>query len=87
MLHCILLEAFRQQGSYAFAKETILKLGDVGQLISLHMENHRWDEAFQLSNMHPEYAAQIYLPWAEWLAFNDRFDDALDVRPHVQALL
>jgi len=28
--------------------------------------------------MHPEYAAQIYLPWAEWLAFNDRFDDALD---------
>lgn len=71
-------KAFRQQGSYAFAKETILKLGDVGQLISLHMENHRWDEAFQLSNMHPEYAAQIYLPWAEWLAFNDRFDDALD---------
>ena len=23
-----------------------------------------WSEAFQLSNMHPEYAAQIYLPWA-----------------------
>ncbi|OLQ00431.1 Intraflagellar transport protein 122-like [Symbiodinium microadriaticum] len=49
-------KAFRQQGSYAFAKEATL--------ISLHMENHRWDEAFQLSNMHPEYAAQIYLPWA-----------------------
>lgn len=72
------VKAFRQQQQFSFAKEAIVKLGDVGQLISLHMESHRWDEAFQLSNQHPEYAAQIYLPWAEWLAFNDRFDDALD---------
>lgn len=71
-------KAFRQNSNYAFAKETILKLNDVGQLISLHMENHHWDEAFQLSKLHPEYSAQIYLPWAEWLSFNDRFDDALD---------
>jgi len=72
------VKAFRQQQQFSFAKEAIVKLGDVGQLISLHMESQRWDEAFQLTNQHPEYAAQIYLPWAEWLAFNDRFDDALD---------
>jgi len=72
------VKAFRQQQHYAFAKEAIIKLGDIGQLISLHMESHRWEEAFQLSQQHPEFAAQIYLPWAEWLAFNDRFDDALD---------
>jgi len=72
------VKAFRQHQHYAFAKEAIIKVGDVGMLISLHMESHRWDEAFQLCQQHPEYAAQIYLPWAEWLAFNDRFDDALD---------
>mmetsp|Transcript_15563 Transcript_15563/g.27636 ORF Transcript_15563/g.27636 Transcript_15563/m.27636 type:complete len:1297 (+) Transcript_15563:197-4087(+) len=72
------VKAFRKEQHYAFAKEAIVKLGDVGQLIALHMESHRWDEAFQLSNQYPEYAAQIYLPWAEWLAFNDRFDDALE---------
>jgi len=72
------VKAFRQHQHYAFAKETITMLGDVGQLISLHMESHRWDEAFDLCKKHPEYSAQIYLPWAEWLAFNDRFDDALD---------
>mmetsp|Transcript_40077 Transcript_40077/g.89958 ORF Transcript_40077/g.89958 Transcript_40077/m.89958 type:complete len:1284 (-) Transcript_40077:23-3874(-) len=72
------IKAFRQHQHHAFAKEAILKLGDVSQLISLHMESHRWDEAFQLCQQYPEHAAQIYLPWAEWLAFNDRFDDALD---------
>jgi len=72
------VKCFRSNQHYAFAKETILKLGDVGQLISLHMESHRWEEAFQLSQQHPEYAPKIYLPWAEWLAFNDKFDEALD---------
>merc|ERR1719384_931784 len=72
------IAAFRQHTHYNFAKETILKIADVGMLISLHMESHRWDEAFALCQQHPEFSAQIYLPWAEWLAFNDRFDDALD---------
>mmetsp|Transcript_9414 Transcript_9414/g.27995 ORF Transcript_9414/g.27995 Transcript_9414/m.27995 type:complete len:1296 (-) Transcript_9414:29-3916(-) len=72
------VKAFRSHQHYAFAKETIIKVGDVGMLISLYMESHRWDEAFALCQQHPEYATQIYLPWAEWLAFNDRFDDALD---------
>jgi len=71
-------KAFRQHQNYNFAKEAIVKLGDVGMLVALHMESHRWDEAFQLCQSHPEYSSQIYLPWAEWLAFNDRFDDALD---------
>mmetsp|Transcript_43067 Transcript_43067/g.76259 ORF Transcript_43067/g.76259 Transcript_43067/m.76259 type:complete len:999 (-) Transcript_43067:43-3039(-) len=72
------VKAFRQHQHHTFAKEAILKLGDIGQLIQLHMESHRWDEAFQLCQQHPEYSAEIYLPWAEWLAFNDRFDDALE---------
>jgi intraflagellar transport protein 122 len=72
------VKAFRQHSHYAFAKEAILKLNDIGQLISLHMESHRWDEAFQMCQQYPEFSAQIYLPWAEWLAFNDRFDEALD---------
>mmetsp|Transcript_56941 Transcript_56941/g.123236 ORF Transcript_56941/g.123236 Transcript_56941/m.123236 type:complete len:1277 (+) Transcript_56941:78-3908(+) len=72
------VKCFRSHQHFAFAKEAIIKLNDVGQLIALHMESHHWDEAFQLCQVHPEYAPQIYLPWAEWLTFNDRFDDALD---------
>jgi len=72
------VKAFRQHQHYNFAKEAIVKLGDISELISLHMESHRWDEAFQLCQQYPEFSAQIYLPWAEWLAFNDRFDEALE---------
>lgn len=78
------IKCFRQHSHYAFAKEAIVRIGNVGQLISLHMEAHRWDEAFQLCQQHPEYAEQIYLPWAEWLAFNDRFDDALEAYKKAQ---
>jgi len=72
------VKCFRQHQHHNFAKEAIVKLGDIGELIALHMESNRWDEAFQLCQQHPEFSAQIYLPWAEFLAFNDRFDEALD---------
>jgi intraflagellar transport protein 122 len=72
------VKAFRHHQNHTFAKEAIVKLNDIEQLISLHMESHRWDEAFNLCQQYPKYSAQIYLPWAEWLAFNDRFDDALE---------
>lgn len=72
------IKAFRQHMHHAFAKEAIIKVGDIGQLISLHMESHHWEEAFRLSQQHPEFAPQIYLPFAEFLAFNDKFDEALD---------
>lgn len=35
-----------------------------------------WDEALQLIAEHPAYAPQVYLPYAQWLAEQDRFVEA-----------
>ncbi|CEM25386.1 unnamed protein product [Vitrella brassicaformis CCMP3155] len=67
---------FRQKGHFSFAKETLLKLGDIGQLMGLYVEMHRWEEAFGLAEQYPQHAHAIHLPWAEWLVTQDGFDEA-----------
>ena len=44
--------------------------------MGLHIELHKWDEAFMLAKQNPELEPQIYLPYADWLSANDRFDEA-----------
>lgn len=36
----------------------------------------RWDEAFLHLHAHPEFKHDVYVPYAKWLAGQDRFDDA-----------
>eukprot|EP01004_Peranema_trichophorum_P002730 NODE_1765_length_1818_cov_66.009440_g1496_i0.p1 GENE.NODE_1765_length_1818_cov_66.009440_g1496_i0~~NODE_1765_length_1818_cov_66.009440_g1496_i0.p1 ORF type:complete len:562 (+),score=141.20 NODE_1765_length_1818_cov_66.009440_g1496_i0:104-1687(+) len=67
---------FRKHGIHQYAKEAYLKINDLKSLMQLHVEMLKWDEAFQLLESHPEYAEEVYLPYAEWLALNDRFDEA-----------
>lgn len=46
-------------------------------LNQLHVELHHWDEAFLLAKQHPgEFREDVFLPYAEWLAINDRFEEA-----------
>ena len=35
-----------------------------------------WDDALQIIEQHPAYAPQVYLPYAQWLAEQDRFVEA-----------
>lgn len=44
--------------------------------MALHVELHKWDEAFMLAKQNPDLESQIYLPYADWLSANDRFDEA-----------
>jgi intraflagellar transport protein 122 len=67
---------FRAAGNHQYAKEVFLKMEDSKQLLKLHIELHKWDEAFNLVQQNPELADNIYQPYAEWLAINDRFDEA-----------
>jgi len=69
---------FRKHSHHQYAKETYLKMDDIKSLMELHVEQHKWDDAFALCKMAPDLAKHIYLPYAEWLAINDRFDEAQD---------
>lgn len=40
---------FRQAGHHTFAKQSFLMLGDIKGLMALHVELHKWDEAFMLA--------------------------------------
>ncbi|XP_063518700.1 intraflagellar transport protein 122 homolog isoform X20 [Pongo pygmaeus] len=62
--------------SPGYAAETYLKMGDLKALVQLHVETQRWDEAFALGEKHPEFKDDIYVPYAQWLAENDRFEEA-----------
>ncbi|KAL4669764.1 hypothetical protein H8959_008318, partial [Pygathrix nigripes] len=62
--------------SPGYAAETYLKIGDLKSLVQLHVETQRWDEAFALGEKNPEFKDDIYVPYAQWLAENDRFEEA-----------
>ncbi|XP_057239093.1 intraflagellar transport protein 122 homolog [Malurus melanocephalus] len=67
---------FKQLDNPGYAAETYMKVGDLKALVQLHVETHRWEEAFTLSEKHPEFKDEVYVPYAQWLAENDRFEEA-----------
>lgn len=69
---------FRKHGHHKYAKETFLKMDDIKSLMQLNVEQNKWDEAFELAKARPDFAKDIYLPYAEWLSVHDRFEEAQD---------
>ena len=67
---------FKEYNHHTYAKQAILKLGDMKSLMALHIEFHQWQEALGLIKKHPQLADKVYLPYADWLASNDRFEEA-----------
>ncbi|XP_074909644.1 intraflagellar transport protein 122 homolog isoform X5 [Buteo buteo] len=67
---------FKKLDNPGYAAETYMKVGDLKALVHLHVETHRWEEAFVLSEKHPEFKDDVYVPYAQWLAENDRFEEA-----------
>ncbi len=51
-------------------------MDDTKALITLYVEDNKWDDAFLLLHAHPECKADVYLPYAKHLALSDRFDEA-----------
>lgn len=67
---------FREKGYAQYAKETYIKMGNTGALMEVYVEAEKWEEAFQLLEQLPDQADKVYLPYARWLAINDRFEEA-----------
>ncbi|XP_063677481.1 intraflagellar transport protein 122 homolog isoform X2 [Bolinopsis microptera] len=67
---------FKELGKYEFAAESYQKLGELSSLVELYIESHQWQEAFTLCEDHPEFKESVYIPYANFLAENDKFDEA-----------
>lgn len=67
---------FRAQNHHAYAKQGYLMLDDIKSLMSLNIECHKWEEAQILAKHHPHLEAQMWLPYADFLSSNDRFEEA-----------
>ncbi|XP_028309970.1 intraflagellar transport protein 122 homolog [Gouania willdenowi] len=61
---------------HGYASETYSKMGDLKALVQLHVETRHWEEAFALVEKYPQFRNDIFVPYAQWLAENDRFEEA-----------
>ncbi|XP_050414597.2 intraflagellar transport protein 122 homolog [Patella vulgata] len=61
---------------YGSAAEVYSKMGDIKSLITMRVEAQHWDDAFTLVDKHPEYKEDVYVPYAQFLAENDQFEEA-----------
>nr|CAD7429322.1 unnamed protein product [Timema monikensis] len=67
-------------GQPGYATEMYRKLGDDRSIVLLYVEARDWREAFSLADKHPEYRDLVYIPYAQWLAENDKFVEAQKVQ-------
>ncbi|XP_051524720.1 intraflagellar transport protein 122 homolog isoform X2 [Myxocyprinus asiaticus] len=67
---------FKRLNHHGYAAEIYNKMGDMKALVELHVEARHWDEAFSLVEKHPQFRDDVYVPYAQWLAEHDRFEEA-----------
>ncbi|XP_041711799.1 intraflagellar transport protein 122 homolog isoform X3 [Coregonus clupeaformis] len=67
---------FQKLKHHGYASEIYSKMGDLQALVHLHVEARHWDEAFSLVEKHAQFKDDVYVPYAQWLAENDRFEEA-----------
>lgn len=72
----LVAEQLRRLGHLSHATDMFRKLGEERAIVQLHVEANNWKEAFMLAERHPEFRHLVYVPYAQWLAENDRFADA-----------
>lgn len=72
----LVAQHLQRLGALNFATEMYRKLGEEKSVVLLHVEARDWKEAFALAERHPEYKDLVYVPYAQWLAENDKFVEA-----------
>jgi intraflagellar transport protein 122 len=69
-------EMFRRMGLPNFAAEAYEKMGNIEELVELRMEAKQWDEVFALAKRYPDIDNKAHFRYGQWLAENDRFEEA-----------
>ncbi|KAL4432520.1 hypothetical protein ABPG74_013374 [Tetrahymena malaccensis] len=68
---------FKKAKLHQYTKEAYLKLQDNKALLQLSIDLEKWDEAMTLAKAHPEFMEMVKLPYANWLAKQDRYEESL----------
>ena len=68
---------FMTNKHHKFAKEVYIKMGAVEALMKLLMANSDWEEAMDLASKYPgQFDDSVFEPYAQYLAGEDRFEEA-----------
>lgn len=71
-------EAFSKADEDELAREAYEKVGDISKLIKLYAKRQMWAEAAKFADEHEgKFDVTIFLPYAEWLVSQDRYEDAM----------
>jgi len=71
-------DAFANADEDAFAREAYEKAGDITKLMALYARRQMWAEAAKLADEHDgKFDVSVFLPYAEWLVAQDRYEDAM----------
>lgn len=52
---------FKRMEQFAYAAETLTKMGDTRNLLLLHVESRNWDAAFSLVEKHSEFKVIVWV--------------------------
>ncbi len=66
----------QQLGAVAQACDVLRKIGDHHALVTLLVDSAAWNEALNLVKEYSEYRQAVYLPYARWLAEEEKFVEA-----------
>lgn len=82
----------QKAGAVKHAREAYERLGDTAALVKLAVSEQEWDSAFRLLRSAPQLREEVYLPFAQHLVSQDRFDEAREAyakagRPDMGALM
>ncbi|KAK7201717.1 intraflagellar transport protein 122 [Novymonas esmeraldas] len=69
---------FRKHNALPYAIEAYERVQDHRALIQIHVARGDWRNAFTILEKAPTLVRELYVPWASWLAENDKFDEALE---------
>ena len=66
----------KQHGQLQYAREMYKKVGDFKAVVQIYVEAKEWKEAFDIAEKNPEYKEDVYVPYAQFLAEQDKFVEA-----------